>query len=111
MKSVLILLSLAGWMFASCKKDRVCKCTVTVSGLTYTRAVSSAANVDTTIITPLSGSNENEITLKKVTKRRAKNNCVSREEEFEEASKSGFPGIADLTITNKGTREYDCKLE
>jgi hypothetical protein len=106
-----MMLSLAGLMFVSCKKNRVCKCTVTVSGLTYTRAVSSAAEIDTTIITPLSGSNENDITLKKVTKRRAKNNCVSKEEDFEEASKSGFPGIADLTITNKGTREYDCELK
>lgn len=111
MKPVLILLSLAGWMFVSCKKDRVCKCTVSVSGLTYTRAISSAAEVDTTIITPLNGSNENEITLKEVTKRRAKNNCISREEEFEDVNKSGFPGLVEVTITNKGTREYDCELE
>jgi hypothetical protein len=111
MKPVLILLCLTGWMFVSCKKDRVCKCTVTVSGLTYTRASSFTAGIDTTIMTPLNSSNDNEITLKEVTKRRAKNNCVSREEEFEEVSKNGFPGIIDLTVTNKGTREYDCELK
>ena len=111
MKAICIALSLSGLMLVSCKKDRVCKCTVSVSGLTYTRAVSSAADVDTTIITPLNGSNENEITLKEVTKRRAKNNCVSKEEDFEDANKSGFPGLFEVTITNKGTREYECKLE
>lgn len=111
MKHLTALLCLSLVIFSSCRKDRVCKCTVSAIGITSTRAVSPAAGIDSTFIVPLNNTTQNEITYKKVSKRRAKNNCVQKEEDFSDKTSNGIPGVFSLDITNSGTRDYDCKLE
>ncbi len=111
MKNLAALLLLSALAFSSCKKDRVCNCTVSTIGLTTTHAVSEAAGVDTTFVTPLNTRDENKSTLRKVTKRRAKNNCIKKDDDFSERTNNNIPGFFSLSITNSGTREYDCKLQ
>ena len=111
MKNFTLLLCFFVLAFSSCKKDRVCKCTVSTLGLTSTHAVSQAAGIDTTFVTPLNTTDENEITFRKVSKRRAKNNCISKDDDFSEKTSNNIPGVFSLDITNSGTREYDCELE
>src|SRR4051812_15291981 len=102
MKNLIVLPVLVIIVLSSCKKDRVCKCTVSTFGITSTHAVSQAAGVDTTFITPLNTTDENEYTLKKVSKRRAKNNCIQKDEDFSEKTSNNIPGVFSLDITNSG---------
>lgn len=106
-----VLICVSTFAFSACKKDRVCKCTVSTFGNTHTRASSMAIGIDTTFVTPLNTSNENEVTYRKVTKRQAKNNCISKDDEFSDKTTNSIPGVFSLEVTNTGTREYDCELE
>lgn len=98
-------------LLVACKKDRTCKCTITTSGTTSTRATSEAAGIDTTIITPLYTTNQVETKLKEVSKKNAKFNCNDKEENINESIPNGVPGLFSVTITNTGTRKYSCELK
>jgi len=111
MKNVLALTLISCLIFVSCKKDRVCSCTTTTTGLTTIRTEISLAETDTSVTTPLSTTSTNDITFFKVTKRAAKNNCFNKSENVNESSQNGIPGIINITTTNTGKRNFDCKLE
>ena len=111
MKNLLAIILLLSLISVSCKKDRVCSCTIITSGTTSINTIISITNTDTTVVTPLSTTNTNDITYYKVTKSVAKNNCFNKSEDINETSQNGIPGIANITTTNKGIRNYDCKLK
>ena len=110
MKTLAALLLLSVF-FVACKKDRVCSCTVVTNGTTTTRASSTAAGIDTTIVTPLNSTNVVDATFYKVSKKSAKNNCFDKSESINESTPNGIPGLVSVTITNKGTRSYSCELK
>lgn len=110
MKNFLIVMMLS-CLIVSCKKDRVCKCTITTFGSTSTRTVSELAGIDTTIITPLNSTNEVEMTFEKVSKKKAKFNCFDKKETINESTPNSIPGLFSITITNTGTREHSCDLK
>jgi hypothetical protein len=111
MKNIIALIVCLGLTVISCKKNRVCNCTVTTIGTTKTTTSSELFPVDTTIITPLYTNNTNKATYKEVTKRQAKNNCFDRSEDINETSTNNIPGFVNITNQDTGTRTYDCKLE
>jgi hypothetical protein len=98
-------------LLMSCKKDRVCKCTVVTSGTTSTRTISDLIGTDTTVVIPLNTSNENSTTFNSVSKRKANYNCFDKSEAINETTSNGVPGLVTISITNKGTRTYSCDLE
>lgn len=112
----LLLLSV---FFIACKKDRVCDCTITTSGTTTTKATVAIdlglgipiPLADTTFNAGLYKVDENKITMNKVTKRTAKNNCFSKTEDINESNPTVIPGFLNVTVTNVGTRTYNCKLK
>jgi hypothetical protein len=118
MKKLILLTSLTSFIFISCKKDRVCNCSITTSGTTTTQAnVSISAGgfpipiADTTFVAPLYKVDQNKITYTKVKKRVAKNNCFNKTENINESNPTIIPGFLNVTVTNTGTRTYSCKLE
>jgi hypothetical protein len=83
MKNIFFVLSVVAIGFTSCKKDRVCECTITsnapaVSGYTYT--------------------DKTETTMTKVSKGSAKAGCVSKE-------------VTPQGSGTNYTTTYDCKLK
>lgn len=98
-------------VLASCKKDRVCNCTVTTVGITTTTTSSTILPIDTTVYTPLYTTNTIKSTFKKVKKGTAKSNCFGKSENISETTNNSIPGVFNITNTNTGTRTYDCKLE
>jgi hypothetical protein len=109
MKYIIILLIVA--VLYSCKKDRVCNCTITTTGTTSTRTQSFLAGIDTTIRIPLNNTSASKVTFEDVSKRKAKNNCFNKSEEFNESTPNSVSGLFSITITNSGTRSYDCTLD
>ncbi len=110
MKNLLFISLICCLPLFSCKKDRTCKCTVDTNGNTTTRIMISDGSVDTTFISPLVNSSETKIEYKEVTKKKAKFNCISRSEDFNDVYPFGVPGVAAITTTNSGTRTYDCEI-
>ena len=79
MKKVILVVAIAGLAMASCKKDRICSCTVTSS---YT-AGSTTINTTT----------NDETTFKEVSKRTAKSACISRKASD---SNSSYSAVCEL---------------
>lgn len=111
MKLYLIPSLFIALILLSCKKDRVCKCTVITTGTTNTTTKAELLGVDTTVSIPLNTTNVNTITYNDVSKKKAKFNCFDKSEVVNESTNNGIPGIMDITITNTGNRVYDCELE
>ncbi len=118
MKRILTIVFISAIFFISCKKDRVCNCTITTIGTTKTQASVSLSLggfpipiADTTFSSPLYTVNDNKSTFKKVRKRVAKNNCFNKAEDINESTPTNIPGFLNVTVTNTGTRSYNCKLE
>jgi hypothetical protein len=112
MKPLAALFLFSVLTFISCKKDRVCNCTITTTGTTNTHTEFNLGTpIDTTISVPLSTSSTNDITFYKVTKRRAKNNCFDKSEDVNETTQNGVPGFVSITVTNTGKRKYKCELK
>jgi hypothetical protein len=109
MKRLVIILLAAN--LVSCNKDHICNCTVTTYGTTETTTSSTILQVDTTIITPLSSTDVTKAKFKKISKRKAKFNCFDRSEDFDETSYNNIPGFINVTTREKGTRDYNCKIE
>lgn len=114
----LIFLPFLAIILVSCKKDRVCNCYITTTGTTTTNASVSLSLggfpipiADTSFTSPLFTQDQNKITYTKVKKKTARNNCLSRSENINETNPTIIPGFLNVTVNNKGTRVYDCKLE
>lgn len=105
-------------MLASCKKDRVCSCTLTKTGTTTTTAaltysvpiVGNIPIIDTSFTSPTSEVQSYEKTIMDVNKRTAKQNCVSYKEPYSETITNSAPPLL-LTTTMKGEANYTCKLK
>ena len=109
MKNLIFVLFLFALM--SCRKDRVCNCTVTTIGTTETTTSSTILQIDTTIVTPLNTTDVNKAKFKDVSKKKAAFNCFDKSEDFDETTYNNIPGFLNVTSRNKGTRSYKCKIE
>ncbi|HQQ93892.1 MAG TPA: hypothetical protein PLQ93_05020 [Bacteroidia bacterium] len=94
----------------SCKKTRECQCTVTTSGTTTT-LTQIPGLADTSIVVPLNTTNQNTVTMYKVTKKKAKFNCFDKAENINETTDNSIPGLATIKVTNSGTRTYNCTIK
>jgi len=121
MKNSFIVVAVALVVFA-CKKDRTCTCTITKTGTSTTTGKADlelfpgfpTTLADTSFATNV---NETQIVDKKienVSKRTAKNNCVSYTEPYNETTLTSVPASSfnlSVVVTNKGDKHYDCKLD
>ena len=118
MKQLLVTLAVICAVLASCKKDRTCSCTVTKTGTTTTTAVLSfsvplVGNVpliDTSFTTPVSEVQSYDKTINKVSKRTAKQNCLSYTEPYNDNIINAAPPLL-LTTNSKGEKVYSCELK
>lgn len=118
MKLLFMLLFGATIVFSSCKKDRVCSCTLTKTGTTTTTAaltfsvpiVGNVPIVDTSFVTPVSEVQIYDKTIMDVNKRTAKQNCVSYKEPYSETITNSAPPI-QLTTKSVGENVYKCELK
>ncbi|MCC6369403.1 MAG: hypothetical protein IT236_00215 [Bacteroidia bacterium] len=101
----------------SCKKDRVCNCTITVQGTTISRTQTLGLppllnGTDTTITQPLFTINSEKKTYNKVREKDMRKTCFSTSSEsINQSSNNVVPGIYTITTTQTGTKTYDCKIE
>lgn len=117
MKLFFTFLLSASIAFSSCKKDRVCSCTLTKTGTTTTTAaltfsvpiVGNVPIVDTSFVTPVSEVQSYDKTIMDVSKRTAKQNCVSYKEPYNETITNSAPPL-QLTTKIVGENVYNCKL-
>lgn len=110
---ILILVSL---IVFSCKKDRTCSCTVTKTGTSATTGKVDLVifQVDTSFVTNVIETQIVDKKIEKVTKRRAKNNCVSYTEPYNETILTSVPTSSfnlSVIVTNKGDKHYACELK
>ncbi len=109
-------------VFCACKKDRVCSCTVIKTGTSTTKAKGSlvlfagfSTNIaDTTITTNVTEVQVIEKEMKEVSKKTAKNNCISYTEPYSETIPTSVPSTSfnlSIVVENKGEKKYDCELK
>ena len=118
MKFIFTTLALASLIFISCKKDRVCSCTMTKNGTTTTTAaltysvpiVGNVPIIDTSFTSPVNEVQSYDKTIVDVNKRTAKQNCVSYKEPYTETITNSAPPLM-LTTTMKGEASYKCELK
>lgn len=126
MKSTLFILISICLSIVSCKKDRTCSCTVVSQGTTTTRSQTAGTSItipllgsfsivaakDTTVISPYLNTNNKKTDFDKISKRKAKRNCIeSYEESYDESSRVVAVGTSTLTITDNIKKTYTCKIE
>ena len=117
MKKLLTITFVTCLIFISCKKDRVCNCTVTTVGTNNVHTVTPGfppllPTTDTTISSPIYSVNTIKTTYTKVSKKAMRSNCYSKSDEtFNESSSNSVPGLFEITTTQMGTRSYSCKVE
>jgi hypothetical protein len=119
-KGICKLLFYFSFIFLSCKKDRVCECSVKSEGTSTTTAQITAEIApppfppvvlfDTSFTTVFLETDIRKIKFYKTTKRQAKNNCVSYEEPFKESNYNSVPNFSLIT-TKEGKRTYNCTLK
>lgn len=105
-------------LLVSCKKDRVCSCTLTKTGTTTTTAaltysvpiVGNVPIIDTSFTSPTNEVQSYEKTIMDVSKRTAKQNCVSYKEPYNETITNSAPPLL-LTTNMKGEASYKCELK
>jgi hypothetical protein len=118
MKLFFTILLGAAISFISCKKDRVCSCTLTKHGTTTTTAaltfsvpiVGNVPLIDTSFTTPITEVQTYDRTLMDVNKRTAKQNCVSYKEPYSETITNSAPPLL-LTTKSQGENVYKCELK
>ncbi len=122
MKKVIAIMCLITLVFCACKKDRVCSCTVIKTGTSTTKAKGSlvlfagfSTNIaDTTITTNVTEVQVIEKEMKEVSKKTAKNNCISYTEPYSETIPTSVPSTSfnlSIVVENKGEKKYDCELK
>ncbi|MBA3679843.1 MAG: hypothetical protein H0W73_01445 [Bacteroidetes bacterium] len=121
MKNYFILAAVA-LVFFACKKDRTCTCTVKKTGTSTTTGKAElilfpgfpTTLADTSFVTDVNDVQTVDRKLEKVTKRTAKNNCISYSEPYSETTLTSVPASSfnlSVVVTDKGTKHYDCKLD
>jgi hypothetical protein len=121
MKNYFILIAVAFLIF-SCKKDRTCSCTVTKTGTSTTTGKADLVIIpgfpmplaDTSFVTNINDVQSVDKKIEKVTKRRAKNNCISYSEPYNETILTSVPASSfnlSVSVTNKGDKHYVCELK
>ncbi|MGE0567625.1 MAG: hypothetical protein AB7O73_06725 [Bacteroidia bacterium] len=118
MKQLIFSFLAAGLIFASCKKDRTCACTVTKSGTSTTTAaltfsvqfVGNVPVVDTSFTTPINESFSFNREMTKVSKNQAKSNCINYKEPYNETTLNEAPPLQLKTVST-GERKYSCELK
>jgi len=116
MKNTLTIIFLSGLFFSACKKDRVCECTVTTSSTTSTRTQLPGfppllPETDTTFVSSAITTMIEKTTYQDVSKKKAKFNCVDKEETFSNSAPTSIPGIFTINTTTTGKRTYVCSIE
>ena len=115
MKNYLILCFIAVFAFA-CKKDRVCECTVT-STITTTRRTQTEGfppflpSTDTTEVISATTIKTEKSIFEKVSKKLTKFNCFDKTTPVDNTSTTYVTGTYTNTTTDKGTKDYSCKIE
>ncbi len=122
-KKIIFSAAILGVLFASCKKDRTCECTVTRTGTSTTNGKVEAALIpgfptvslaDTTFTTNVYDIQIIPKKMTKVTKRAAESNCVSYTQPYTEKTLTSVPASSfnlAVTITETGEEKYDCTLK
>ncbi|MDO9000745.1 MAG: hypothetical protein Q7W45_13335 [Bacteroidota bacterium] len=121
MKNYFILAAISLIIF-SCKKDRVCSCTITKTGTSTTTGKAELVIIpgfpldlaDTSFVTNINETQSVDKKIEKVTKRRAKNNCISYTEPYNETILTSVPASSfnlSVIVTNKGDKHYACELK
>ncbi|MDX2171629.1 MAG: hypothetical protein SFY56_00820 [Bacteroidota bacterium] len=122
MKKIAVIVLLGITVFTACKKDRTCSCTVTKKGTSTTQGKADivvipgfpATLADTSFVTPIYEVQNIDKKLEKITKMRAKNNCISYIEPYNETVLTSVPASSfnlSVVVTNTGERHYECKLK
>lgn len=115
-------LSVVALLSFSCKKDRTCTCTITKTGASTTTGKAELVLfpgfptplADTSFVTTVNETQAVDKKIEKVTKRTAQSNCVSYSEPYNETTLTSVPSASfnlSITVTNTGTKHYDCKLK
>ena len=105
----------------ACKKDRTCTCTITKTGTSTTTGKADlelfpgfpTTLADTSFVTNINEAQTIDKKIEKVTKRTAKNNCISYTEPYNETTLTSVPASSfnlSVIVTDKGEKRYDCKL-
>ncbi|MBK7310135.1 MAG: hypothetical protein IPI93_04930 [Sphingobacteriaceae bacterium] len=118
MKKVIIIAVVSANMFLACKKDRTCECSVTTNGTSTTQAslsfsipiIGNVPIIDTTVVTNVVDIYNYDRELSDVTKKQAKNNCLSYEEPYKNITTNSAPPLVMIT-TETGKKTYDCELK
>jgi hypothetical protein len=116
------ILGFVALLIISCKKDRTCSCTITKTGTSTTTGKADLVIIagfpmnlaDTSFVTPVNEVQIIDKKIEKVTKRSAKNNCVSYTEPYNETTLTSVPASSfnlSVVVTNKGDRHYSCELK
>lgn len=106
----------------SCKKDRTCSCTVTKTGTSTTTGKADLMLIagfpiplaDTSFATNVYETQSVDKKMEKVTKRAAKNNCISYTEPYSETVLTAVPASSfnlSVIVVNKGEKKYTCELK
>ena len=121
MKNNLFIIAAIAIVFFACKKDRTCECTVTKTGTSKTNGKVEqnlfgfpVALADTTFETKVNEIRSYDITMDKVTKKTAKNNCFSYSEPYSEKTITSVPASSfnlSVVVTDEGVKDYNCKLK
>jgi len=109
-------------VFFACKKDRTCNCTITKTGTSTTTGKAELIIIpgfptplaDTSFVTSINETQSTDKKIEKVTKRTAKNNCISYTEPYNETTLTSVPSASfnlSITVINKGDKHYDCELK
>ena len=120
-KKIIITGCLSVLIFAACKKDRTCTCTVSRTGTSTTTAKVTQVIfgfpidlADTAFITPVYDIQLIDKKMTNVTKKTAGSNCISYTQPYSETNLTSVPASSfnlSISITNKGEEKYDCKLK
>jgi hypothetical protein len=121
MKNNLLIIAVMAIVFFACKKDRTCSCTLTKTGTSKTQGKVEMSLgffpvplADTTFETKVSDIQTYDVSMKKVTKKTAKNNCFSYSEPYKEKTITSVPASSfnlSVVVTDEGINEYNCKLK
>jgi hypothetical protein len=134
----LIAIGISAIFFVSCRKERVCSCSVVTSGTKQTQAHKAAvvSNLtfslnlglplppieipdveisperDTSYSTNFNYTNAYKANYDKISKRQMQSNCPSTfEETFSDGSTTIVPGTTTVITTESGKKTYKCKIE
>lgn len=116
MKNLLSLIFASSLLFISCKKDRTCECTVITNSTTTTHTQTNGfppflPKTDTTTVTQNNTAVIEKTKLPKISKRKAKFNCIDSENDLTNNAPSSVPGTYTISSSTTGKRTSNCELK